>query len=142
MARRQPNHRYETQPQHFGAAPYQYRYGTATGSLKNPPYWEPEMAHDSHYPYHADEWAKDARGWRAATEVAEIRHGQLLIMSLGGAARRLFDDMEAEEKQYGVDFPNGNGQFVHMSAVEFVIRIVIAHFPVHAEARMLRKAMT
>ena len=59
-------------------------------------------------------------------------------MSLGGAARRLFDDMEMDEKVNGVDFPDGQGGYIHISAVELILRVLIAHFPVHAEARMLR----
>ena len=31
----------------------------------------------------------------------------MLIFALGGAARRLFDDLDAEERQHGVDLPDG-----------------------------------
>lgn len=113
MARPTPNRAYERQPQHFGAAPYAYRYGSAAGSAKNPPFWEPEFVHDPQCQYYADQYAKDVREGFVATEVAEVRQGQLVIFALGGAARRLFDSLQTVEGQYGVDFPDGQGAHSH-----------------------------
>ena len=83
MARRIQEHAYDMQPHIFGAHPSQYRQGTAVGNAKNPPYWEPDMAHDPHYPYYADQYARDVREWVAATELEEKRQGQMLIFALG-----------------------------------------------------------
>ena len=133
MARHVPNAAYERRPDLFGAAPNQYRFGSAVGNTKNPPYWEPGLAHDSQYPYYADQYARDVREWVACTEVEEKRQGQLLIFALGGAARRLFDDLDTEERQHGVDLPDGRGGYYHITAVEFILRILQHKFPVHAE---------
>ena len=123
MARQVPTNRsYERQPQYHGAQPYQFRFGAPIGTLKTPPYWERELAHDAQYPYHADQYARDVREWVAATEVEPKRHGQMVIFALGGAARRIFDDLETEERQYGVDLPDGRGGHYHVSAVEFILR--------------------
>ena len=83
------------------------------------------------YLYHADQYARDVREWVAATEVEPKRHGQMLIFALGGAARRIFDDLEIEERQYGVDLPDGNGGHFHITAVEFILRVLEDRFPVH-----------
>ena len=73
MARPVPNRSYERQPPHFGAAPNQYRYGTAVGSGKCPPCWEPAMQRDPQYLYYADQCAIDVKEWRVALEVLEHR---------------------------------------------------------------------
>ena len=139
MARSVPTNRpYERSPQYHGAQPFQYRFGAPVGNSKTPPHWEPELAHDPHYPYHADQYARDVREWVAATEIEPKRHGQMLIFVLGGAARRIFDDLETEERQYGVDLLDDNGGYYHVSAVEFILRVLEDRFPVHQEARLLR----
>lgn len=137
MVRPVPNRAYERQPRHFGAAPYQYRYGTAVGSAKVPPGCEPEMQHDAQYPHYVDECGRDVRGWRAAIEAPEVRHGPLIILAPGGAARRLFDMMGTAERQYGVDVPGGAGGFVDISAVDFIVRVLEAHLPAYEDARVL-----
>ena len=111
MARHVPNASYERRPDLFGAQPNQYRFGSSIGNSKNPPYWEPGLAHCQDYPYYADQYARDVREWVACTEVDERRQGQLLIFALGGAARKLFDDLDTNERQNGVDLPDGHGGF-------------------------------
>lgn len=46
--------------------------------------------------------------------------------------------METAESQFGVDLSDGRGRYVHIIAVEFILRILQTQFPVHREARMLR----
>ena len=58
------------------------------------------MAHDPQYPDYADQYARDVREWVFATAAEEKRQGQLLVFALGGAARRILDDMETSERQY------------------------------------------
>ena len=72
------------------------------------------------------------------TEVDEQRLGQLLIFALGGAARRLFDDLDTSERQTGVDLLDGNGGFYHISVAELILRVLEHRFPVHQEAGVLR----
>lgn len=138
MTRPVPNRAYERQPRHFGAAPHQYRYGTAVGLGKSPSRWEPETQHDPHYPHDADQYGQDVKEWRAAIEVFEHRRGPLVILALVDAARRPFGKTEIAERQRGVDIPDDNGNFVHVSAVDFIIEVLKAHLPVHEEAMMLR----
>ena len=91
------------------------------------------MAHAPHYPHYADQCARDVREWVAATEVDEKRHGQLLVV-LGGAARRIFDDLQTGERQYGVDLPDRQGGYYHISGVEFIMRVLEDRLPVRQEA--------
>ena len=134
MARHVPNAAYERRFDLFGAAPNQYRFGPSVGNTKNPPYWGPSLVHDSAYPYYADQYARDVREWVACIEVDEKRQGQLLIFAFGGAATRLFDDLDAGERQNGVDLPDGRGGYYHIAGVEFIFRILQHKLPVHAEA--------
>ena len=98
------------------------------------------MQHDPHYPYHAGRYAEDARDLVVATEVLARRHWHMHIFALGGAARRLFDDMEQGERQFGVDLPGPRqqGQSVRVSVVEFILGVFVRRFPVRREVRMLR----
>ena len=68
-----PNAAYERRPDLFGAAPNQYGFGSSAGSTKNPPCWEPNLVHDSAYPYYADQYARDVREWVACIDVDETR---------------------------------------------------------------------
>ena len=56
------------------------------------------MADDPLYLHYADQCAWDLREWVAAIDIYEQRHGQMLIFALGGAARRIFDDLETAER--------------------------------------------
>ena len=49
--------------------------------------------------------------------------------------------LETEERQYGVDLPDGHGGHYHISAVEFILRVLEDRFPVHQEARLLRTGL-
>lgn len=88
------------------------------------------------WPHDAVQCSNDVRSWVVATEVAEHRQGQLVIWAFGGVARRLFDTIDAE--QFGVDLGDGNGGYVHVSAVEFIIRVLETQLLVQEEARMFR----
>lgn len=57
-----------------------------------------------------------------------------MIFALGGIVRRLFDDLDAGERQNGVDLPGGRGGYYHVTSVDFILRILEHKFPVHAEA--------
>ena len=133
------DHQYKRQPRLFGANAFQYRFGIAVGSLKSPPQWEPWMQHDSHDPYYVGQCAKDVKDWVVATEVLVHRHGQMFIIALGGAARRLLDDMEQGKRQFGLDLPDPRqqGQLVRVSVVEFILRVFMRRLLVRKEARML-----
>ena len=125
-------------PQYHGAQPFQYRFGAAVGNSKVFSSREPELAHEPSYPYHSDQYARDVREWVAATGIEPKRHGRMRIVALGGAARRISDDLETEERQYGVDVPDGNGGYYNISSVEFILRVLEDHPPVHQEARLVR----
>ena len=88
------------------------------------------MQHDPFYPDHADEYARDVREWVCGIEVPEKRQGQAVIYALSGAGRLLFDGLEMHERRYGVDIPGPQGD-VHLTAVELILRILCARFPVH-----------
>lgn len=148
MARVVPNrpyqrapHIYERAPHIHGALPNQYRYGTAVGNAKNLLHWEPDVAHDAHYPYYADQYARDVREWVAATEFEEKRQGLMFIFALGGAARRSFDDLETSGRQCGVDQSDGQGCYCHFGAVQFILRVLEDKFPAYEEARLLRTGL-
>ena len=132
MARNFQERAWERQPQYHGPQANQWRQGIAAGNLKYPPQWDPAMQHDPHSPCMADAYAKDVREWVLATEIPEERQGQQLILALSGSARLLFDGLEAQERKWGVDIPNAAGDgYVHLTAVEMILRILVAKFPVH-----------
>lgn len=141
MARRLPDAHYEHEAHLHGPQAFQYRFGIAVGSAKTPPPCEPPMAHGSVYQYYADQYAKDVSDWVGATEVPEYWQGQLLIWPLGGQARKLFDGMPTHDKQHGAELQDGQGTVVRVSAVEFILGVLEAHFPVHEETRMLRTGL-
>ena len=141
MAHRIPDAHYERKPHIHGPQAFRYRYGTAVRPARVPPSWSPEMAHDRDYPYYADQYAKGVRDWVAATEVPEHRQGQMLIWALGGQARKFFEGMNIHEKQYGAELDDGQGQVVRVRAVDFILGVLEAHFPVHEETRVLRTGL-
>ena len=65
----------------------------------------------------------------------------MLIWALGGQARKFFEGMIAHEKQYGAELDDGQGHVVRVSAVEFILGVLEAHFPVHEEIRVLRTGL-
>ena len=82
------------------------------------------MAHDPTYPSHADQYAKDVRDWFVATEIPEQRQGQFVICFLGGAARRLFEDMSTHEKRHVCQLRDPQGRIVRVSVVEFILGVL------------------
>ena len=46
--------------------------------------------------------------------------------------------MQIAERRHGVDIPDGNGIFVHVFAVPFIIEVIKLHFPVRDVAGMFR----
>ena len=112
--------------------------GVAAGNGTSPPYREPDLAHDLHYPYCVDPCSRDVREWVAATEVDERRHGQLFVFAFGAVARRILDDLEIGDRQYGVDLLDGRGGHCHVSSVELIFRLLEARFQVRQGAGVFR----
>lgn len=98
----------------------------------------PELQHVPHYPCCADQCGQDVREWCAAIGLLEHRQGPLVVLAIGGAARRLFDNMGTVERQHGVDIFAYIGGCVHVSVVDLIIVMLEVHSPVRGEARMIR----
>eukprot|EP00971_Amphidinium_carterae_P328594 6460551-Amphidinium_carterae.2 len=133
---------YERQPQLYGALPLQYRQGTAVASTKSPPCRSPEQAHQKDFPYTLPEWRKDVLRWQAATEVDPSRHGPLLSLALGGAARTLGDRIPTELLVQGglADLRDGQGA-VHHTGFELLYHALYKRFAPCAEADVIRSAL-
>ena len=86
--------KHNVQPHIYGAEAQHYRQGTAIATLEQPPCWNPNMMEDHYFPYTLEEWHKDINRWIGATKVASQRHGPLLALSLGDAARQVADNID------------------------------------------------
>ena len=113
------------QPQLYGAAPLQYRQGTAVATGESPPQWIPNMEADSLYPYSVVEWERDVRRWCAATKVTAERQGPLLSLAVGSAARIYADQISTPVLQYGalMDLGDGLGN-VHRTGVDILLAVI------------------
>ena len=85
-------------------------------SAKNLPFWEPDLAHDVHYPCYADPCARDVRQWVAAMEKDEKRRGEFLNFALGGGG--------AQHAGYLTILRLGNGNLVWISQTAAVAIIM------------------
>lgn len=86
---------------------------------------------DQEYQYHFDRCGEDVEEWCAAIGVPERRWGPMVILFFGGAACRLFGNMEIGERQRGVDIPDAQWNVAHASVVGFIIEGLTALFVVH-----------
>ena len=59
------------------------------------------------------------------------------MFAFGGAAGRFFDCMPTTGCQYDVDILDDQCGHIHVTVVEFILRVLVVHFPVCGEVRML-----
>ena len=100
------------------------------------------MALDPTYPYTLTEYRRDDGRWIKATRATAERHGPLLALSIGGAARTIVDDMEDDDLAHGriVDIGDGQG-LVHRSGPTLLFYVLERKFPANKEAAILRAGL-
>ena len=130
------------QPHIYGARPQHYRRGNAIGTGEEPPWWSPELEADQDFPYTIDEWEKDINRWAACTKAVPERHGPILSMCLGTAARTIADDISSAILAHGatVDLNDRTG-LRPRSGPEILVAVLRSKFPPDPEAAMLRCGM-
>ena len=96
-------------PHIFGAAALHYRQGSAVANTETPPTWSPEMASDGSFPYTLTEYKRDVKRWVGATKVAQDRQACLVALAIGGAARRVIDEIDDNILMNGMDGDLGDG---------------------------------
>eukprot|EP00971_Amphidinium_carterae_P351093 6491908-Amphidinium_carterae.1 len=133
---------YERQPHIFGAQALQYRQGTGIATVKTPPSWSPELATGRDYQYTLREWQADVELWQSATEVPTERQAPLLVLALGGSARRIGEQIPAQVLRDGAiaNLNDGLGQ-IHHSGTALLFRALQRKFPENEEADMLKCGM-
>ena len=133
----------ERLPHIFGAHAGQYRQGTSFASGDTPPAWSPEMAAQAGgYAYTIEEWCKDLMRWIGATKADPARHGPLIALQVGGAARSVVDEIDTEILRNGqnADFNDGRG-FQAKTGSQMLVHALKRKFPTNQEALMLRTGM-
>ena len=132
----------ESRPHLYGADPMHYRQGTAVANGDSPPDWTPEMEINPTYPYNLKEYRRDVGRWIKATRAAPERHGPLLALAIGGAARTILDDMNDDDLSDGriLDIGDGRGP-VFQTGPTLLIYALDRKFPANAEAEMLRAGL-
>ena len=135
-------HGSERLPHIFGAQSGQYRQGTSFANGDTPPAWTPEMALTPGYAYTLEEWCKDLMRWIGATKADAARHGPLIALQVGGAARSVVDEIDTEILRNGqnADFQDGRG-FQAKTGSQMLVQALKRKFPTNQEALMLRTGM-
>ena len=119
-----------------------YRQGSAVANADTPPFWQPEMALDPTYPYGIAEYRKDVGRWRTATRASPDRHGPLLSLAIGGAARAILDDLSTDDLADGRILDIGDGQgMILRSGPTLLFHVLERKFPGDPEAAMLRAGL-
>ena len=98
--------------------------------LVNLLYWEPRGAYDLQYTNSAPVSAQDVLVWIASIKVDEPTEGHWLLNCLNGLARSMIGDVGDEATQYSAILLGVNQGALHPSAVEIILRILEAAFPV------------
>ena len=76
------------------------------GNMKEPPPWWPERAYENGlYPFHARRYFETMRLWVAGTDAAPEKRGPLIILALGGEARRVAEEIALIYRQVGATDP-------------------------------------
>ena len=96
----------ERQPHLYGIRSGTYEDGTMPGNMKEPPHRWPERAYANRlYPFHARRYVEAMRLCVAGTDAAPEKQRPLIILALGGEARRVAEDISLIYRQIGAIDP-------------------------------------
>ena len=100
-----------------------YHLQQATGRI--PPGYDP--SHERRYPFRT--WLIDLALWRVATDADPIRHGPMVAIRLGGAARDLMRELDANTLANGRLVPDpAGGQPFQQSGLDYLIQLLTNNF--------------
>ena len=93
-------------------------------SAKIAPSWSPER--DKHYPLRT--WVTDVRLWAVGTDTDPNKQGPVAAMRIGGTARELIRELDANVLVHGMAFADENGNLVQHTGLECLIRALSRRF--------------
>ena len=100
------------------------------------------MALHPEYPYTLAEYMLDISRWMVATKVAKERHGPLLALVIGGAARTIVDEISEDKIISGGNGDIGDGQGIQYRNGPGLLLIALQRaFPDNLEVNMLRAGL-
>jgi len=94
----------------------------ATGRI--PPGYDP--SNERRYPYRT--WLVDIALWRVATDADAARHGPMVAIRLGGAARDLVRELDANTLSVGRNIVDQAGQVQHQEGLDYLIQLLTRNF--------------
>ena len=103
----------------------------ATGRI--PPGWNPSDQRK----YSFRHWVVDLRLWQAATDADEVRHGPMVAMCLGGAARDIVREMDPNILANGRIIQEAQCNQIQQLGLEYLVDMLTRRFaPLEQEIQL------
>jgi len=99
-------------------------YNLQQATNKIPPSWSPANAKN----YSFRMWLIDLQLWEVATDADPIRHGPMVALRLGGAARDMVREMDANTLANGRMQLDNNGNQYQQSGLQYLLQLLTARF--------------